>query len=96
MRVQLDEGEAEVIQLAKEARATTVIIDEKKGRRVAKSLGLRVRGTLGILLELKKRGLIKLVKPVIDEMLKEGYYLSSELIAEVLRAAGEVPGGQDS
>ena len=47
MRVQLDEGEAEVIQLAKEARATTAIIDEERGRRVAKSLGLRVRGSAG-------------------------------------------------
>jgi len=48
--------------LAKEARVTTVIIDEKRGRRVAKSLGLRVRGTLGILLELKKRGTDKASK----------------------------------
>ena len=85
----LDEGEAEAIQLARELQAT-IIIDERRGRRIAKSLGLKVRGTLGILLELKRKGLIDAVKPFIRKMLEKGYYLSEELVEEVLRAADEL------
>jgi len=89
LRVFLDEGEAEAIQLARELQAT-IIIDERRGRRIAKSLGLKVRGTLGILLELKRKGLIDAVKPFIRKMLEKGYYLSEELVEEVLRAADEL------
>lgn len=85
----LDEGEAEAIQLARELQIT-IIIDERRGRRIAKSLGLKVRGTLSILLELKRRGLIDSVKSFIDKMFKKGYYLSEELVMEVLRVAGEL------
>ena len=89
LRAFLDEGEAEAIQLARELQAT-IIIDERRGRRVAKSLRLRVRGTLGILLELKRRGLIDSVKSFIDRMFEKGYYLSEELVTEVLKIAGEL------
>ena len=89
LRAFLDEGEAEAIQLARELEAT-VIIDERRGRRIAKSLGLRVRGTLGILLELKRKGLIDSVKPFIERMFEKGYYLGEELVREVLRAANEL------
>ena len=88
LRAFLDEGEAEAIQLARELQIT-IIIDERRGRRIAKSLGLKVRGTLSILLELKRRGLIDSVKSFIDKMFKKGYYLSEELVMEVLRVAGE-------
>ena len=54
LKIYIDEGEAEAIQLARELKAT-IIIDERKGRRIAKSLNLKIRGTLGILLELKKK-----------------------------------------
>jgi len=89
LRAFLDEGEAEAIQLARELQ-TTIIIDERRGRRIAKSLGLKVRGTLSILLELKRRGLIDSVKSFIDKMFEKGYYLSEELAMEVLRVAGEL------
>jgi len=89
LRAFLDEGEAEAIQLARELQAV-VIIDELRGRQVAKSLGLKVRGTLGILLELKRRGLIDSAKSLIDRMFEKGYYLSEELVTEVLEIAGEL------
>ena len=89
LRAFLDGGEAEAIQLARELQAT-IIIDERRGRRIAKSLGLKVRGTLGILLELKRKGSIDSVKPFIDRMFERGYYLSEELVTTVLRIAGEI------
>jgi predicted nucleic acid-binding protein len=45
----LDAGEREAIQLAFEANIGTVLLDEAKGRNVAQTLGIEVRGTLAIL-----------------------------------------------
>jgi len=50
LRRELDKGESEAIALALQAQADWTLLDEKEGRRVAKSLGLRVTGVLGILL----------------------------------------------
>ena len=47
----LDEGEAAAIMLAEQMKATLLLIDEKKGRAVARQRGLRIRGTLGVLVE---------------------------------------------
>ena len=84
----LDEGEAEAITLAKE-RNLPILLDERKGRRIAKSLGVRVEGSLGLLVRAKWRGLVSSVRELIKRMLLRGYYLSQELIEEVLRMAGE-------
>ncbi|WP_461834793.1 hypothetical protein [Desulfothermus sp.] len=46
----LDKGELDVILLAKEIDADMVLIDEKAGRKVAKAIKVKVKGTLGLLL----------------------------------------------
>ncbi len=46
----LDEGEMQVLLLAREVQPDWVLIDEKLGRSVAKAMGLPVKGTLGVLL----------------------------------------------
>lgn len=53
----LDLGEQESIALAIMQRAL-LLIDEEAGRRVARSFGLRVRGSLGVLIDAYRRGLI--------------------------------------
>ncbi len=47
--VPLDPGELEAISLALSLKADFLLIDEKKGRAVAKGLQIRITGTLGIL-----------------------------------------------
>ena len=49
LKMELDEGESESIALADELKADVVLLDEKDARRVAKQLGLKVLGTIGIL-----------------------------------------------
>src|SRR5262249_18163959 len=45
----LDRGEAAAITLAELLHADTLLIDEKKGREIARRRGLRIQGTLGLL-----------------------------------------------
>ena len=62
--VGLDDGETETLALANEHDARLVLLDEKVGRRKAKEIGLTVKGTVGILLEAKQKGLIDAIKPL--------------------------------
>lgn len=85
----LDEGEAETITLANEIKMP-ILLDEKKGRKLARSLDLKIQGSLGILLKAKKSGLINSVKECIFKFITSGYYLDQELINEILKRAGEI------
>ncbi len=85
----LDRGEAEVIALAQELNATLVIVDERLARRHVRRLGLKLTGTLGVLLKAKERGLIPVVKPLIDRLQRGGFRLDDFVIAEVLQLACE-------
>jgi predicted nucleic acid-binding protein len=85
----LDAGEAAALRLAFERRAL-VLIDERAGRRVAHSLGLAVRGTLGTLVEARLRGVVEAVGPILTELERHGFRASPELRAWALQAAGEV------
>lgn len=88
----LDAGEAEAISLALELDVRTVLIDELLGRGVAVSCGLVVTGTLGILLQAKRRGLVPLVKPLVDDLRRDWqFFISEQVRTEVLRLAGELP-----
>ena len=85
----LDEGEAEVIVLAIEAGADLVILDEREARLVAKSFGLKVTGTLGVLLRAKRLGLVKSMKEELERLKAAGFRLSADLEEKALREAGE-------
>ncbi len=85
----LDDGEAEVLILAKEINADLVLLDEIIGRRYAKQLKINLTGTIGILLRAKQVGLISSVKDLLTELVEKGTWLNPKLISKVLIMAKE-------
>jgi predicted nucleic acid-binding protein len=88
-RATLDLGEAAVIQLALEQRIAWVCIDDRKGRRAALAVGLKVTGTLGLLARAKKLGVISSLRPLVEKLQRVGAYHDDELVRRVLEGAGE-------
>ena len=77
----LDKGESEAIALSLETGAHVLLMDEAKGRRVAKRMGLPVMGTVGTLLAAHRRGLLSRegVLECIDSMEMAGIRISDML-----------------
>ena len=82
-------GEAEVIALALESGIILVLMDDYRGRKVAQRLGLKTRGILGHLLLLKRLGSIEAVRGYLEKLKERGFFLSEQIIREVLSLAGE-------
>jgi len=80
----VDKGEAGSIALALEIRNSMLIIDEAKGRQVAKSFDLDIIGTIGVLLLAYKKGFIKDVISVILKLVNKGFRLSDQLIDQLI------------
>jgi predicted nucleic acid-binding protein len=90
LRQKLDPGEAAAIALAIALNADRLIIDERKGRKIAIDMGVQVIGILGVLLEAKSNGLIDRVKPIVDDLIAiAGFRISQQLYAGILQAAKE-------
>ena len=90
LQFELDDGEAEAIALAVEARADWLLLDEELGRAIASRFGLRFIGLLGCLVEAKQRGLVSTVGPIVDNLIeKAGFWIGRPLDECVLQAVGE-------
>ncbi|MBI2923415.1 MAG: DUF3368 domain-containing protein [Planctomycetes bacterium] len=90
MVTDLGPGETAVLALALEAPGSVVILDDGAARRTAMALGVKLTGTLGILLDGKKLGRIKQVRPVLDELQRMGFRLDTRTRIAVLSRAGEL------
>lgn len=84
----LGQGEWEAIILASRVGAL-LLIDERPGRRVANAEGVQVIGTGTVLLLAKSRGMIPKVSPILDELIKADYRLSTAIARLLKELAGE-------
>lgn len=78
-----------MILAQEEPQADLVILDDNAAKKTAKYLGLKVTGTLGILVKAKKQNLLEEIKPVLDEIISNGFYISNTLYNLVLQQVGE-------
>jgi predicted nucleic acid-binding protein len=86
----LDEGEASILRAAiHHGVPCLVLIDERAGRAVAKELGIAHTGTVGLILQAKKRGLVLSVRTLFEQLLAQDFRVSAGLIREALAQAGE-------
>jgi predicted nucleic acid-binding protein len=71
--------------------ANSVLMDESRGRSLAKERGLEVRGTIGILENLFPRGAIPDLSVAFQRILAQGAYVSLDLLNERLHSCGLPP-----
>lgn len=88
---ELDQGEAEAIALAIQLKSDWLLLDEKEGRRIARTLGLKITGILGIILRGWHEGKISSVKQIIDQLRTDAHFhIASNLEAQILKETGEL------
>jgi predicted nucleic acid-binding protein len=85
----LGPGETAALALALESADAITILDDALARRHAEVLGLRLTGTLGVLLDAKRAGLIARVMPLIEDLQSLGFRLSGQTRDAMLCLAGE-------
>lgn len=90
LAILVDRGEAQAIALANTIPGSTVLLDDARARRVAERFGIRRIGTLGILRRAKNAGLLAQVRPLIEQLHKNGIYMRQSLIDAVLHDVGEL------
>ena len=82
----LDDGESEAIILADELKSDVLIMDERKGRKVAEKLGIKITGTVGVLLQSYIENMISSdeIKTYLDQLKNSNIRLSESLIQKAL------------
>ncbi|TVR87155.1 MAG: DUF3368 domain-containing protein [Saprospirales bacterium] len=86
----LGKGEASSIAIALEFDDSLLIIDEKKGRKIAEELRIEIIGSLGVLIKAKERGIIKSVRDILTLIDKTNFRISQSIREKVLKESGEL------
>jgi predicted nucleic acid-binding protein len=87
----LGPGESSVISIAQLCSTSVCVLDDRAARNCAQVYGLKITGTLGILLKAKALGFIPRLIPEIENLLRVGSALSPRVIQEAIALAGESP-----
>jgi predicted nucleic acid-binding protein len=85
----LGDGESSVLAWALAHPGMPAIIDDLEGHRCAESLGITLRGTVGLVLRTRRAGVIDSARDALERLRRGGMYLSDRLCAEVLKEVGE-------
>ena len=90
LELQVDKGEASAIALAIEITPCILIVDDYKARKVATKLGIKITGTIGIIVKAKLNGIFPSIKPYINKIKETNFRLSDELVQLAYLEAGEM------
>ncbi|MBI5473600.1 MAG: DUF3368 domain-containing protein [Ignavibacteriae bacterium] len=82
-------GESAVLSWCVEHRDYEALVDDRAARDCAETFGIRVRGTLSILVVAKSAGLIPAVTPKIEELRQLGFRMSEDVVSTILTLAQE-------
>ncbi len=86
----LDAGERDALALARQLDATLLLIDDRRGVRVATGLGFNVTGTLGVLVEARQAGLISRLAPELRSLRERtSFHFTEALFVHVLSLVRE-------
>ena len=84
-----DRGETEAMILYKQLAADKLLIDDQRGRRMAKINRINTIGSLGVLLAARQAHLIAEISPYMTKLAASDIFLSTDLIKMVMDMAGE-------
>jgi hypothetical protein len=89
LTLDLGAGELAAMALALENPGRVVLLDDRLARRIAEAAGLKVWGTLKVLLEAKSQGLTESMGPLVNRLEDAGMWISNDIRRRVLALAGE-------
>jgi len=87
--VTLGKGESEAIVLYQEKQADFLLCDDKKAKKFAVNFGVRVVGSLGVLLKAKESHLVEEIAPLIAILNRSSVFIDQKTCNLVLEMAGE-------
>jgi predicted nucleic acid-binding protein len=79
---EIEEGESQAILLAEELGADLVLLDDLRARQIAHDRGLKIVGTLGLLADASRRGLIDF-RAAIEDLKRTNFRMSSDLLDSI-------------
>ena len=85
----LGDGESDVLTFALANQGHRAVVDDKAARSCARSVGINILGTGGLLVLAKRRGFIQSVGSELQQLVQAGLWISAEMIDLLEKQAGE-------
>jgi len=89
IQTQVDIGEASAIALTTEKEDSLLIIDDLKARKLARRLGIKFTGTLGVINKAKASGFIDEIKPLLEKLREFNFRISDTIVESLLKRNNE-------
>ena len=89
LKLIMDRGESEAVLLYQELEADVLLIDDRKAREIAESLGVNCLGTLALLITAKENQLIESLNIIFSQFLANRRFYSKQLLNSILRDHNE-------
>lgn len=91
MRSNLDPGESEAIALVLTNAVAALVIDEEKGRQIARDHNINVIGTVGVLIRAAREGRLSSLQDDLDLLRQNRFRISNHLYRNALRDSRQPP-----